>query len=207
MKKRKIYLIIVGFIIIILFCTLFKNLYDNRNISIRNSKYLWTIHDNYLENIKNNLEEISSPNEYFEWWELRDFDIDDEYYKQFLNSLLADLRMHYLYSTDYKMMYDSLKTLYNTRKKDTIPIKEFKNIGVYITIDDFSKYNGLWISKDDEKREEILKKLQSISSVTTSELFIKENKTYDDMLLMKVIDTSYCSSLSDFLRAEYYRLK
>lgn len=207
MKKRKIYLIIVGFIIIILFCTLFKNLYDNRNISIRNSKYLWTIHDNYLENIKNNLEEISSPNEYFEWWELRDFDIDDEYYKQFLNNLLADLRMHYLYSTDYKMMYDSLKTFYNTRKKDTIPIKEFKNIGVYITIDDFSKYNGLWISKDDEKREEILEKLQSISSVTTSELFIKENKTYDDMLLMKVIDTSYCSSLSDFLRAEYYRLK
>lgn len=207
MKKRKIYLIIVGFIIIILFCTLFKNLYDNRNISIRNSKYLWTIHDNYLENIKNNLEEISSPNEYFEWWELRDFDIDDEYYKQFLNNLLADLRMHYLYSTDYKMMYDSLKTFYNTRKKDTIPIKELKNIGVYITIDDFSKYNGLWISKDDEKREEILKKLQSISSVTTSELFIKENKTYDDMLLMKVIDTSYCSSLSDFLRAEYYRLK
>lgn len=207
MKKRKIYLIIVGFIIIILFCTLFKNLYDNRNISIRNSKYLWTIHDNYLENIKNNLEGISSPNEYFEWWELRDFDIDDEYYKQFLNNLLADLRMHYLYSTDYKMMYDSLKTFYNTRKKDTIPIKELKNIGVYITIDDFSKYNGLWISKDDEKREEILKKLQSISSVTTSELFIKENKTYDDMLLMKVIDTSYCSSLSDFLRAEYYRLK
>ena len=207
MKKRKIYLIIVGFIIIILFCTLFKNLYDNRNISIRNSKYLWTIHDNYLENIKNNLEEISSPNEYFEWWELRDFDIDDEYYKQFLNNLLADLRMHYLYSTDYKMMYDSLKTFYNTRKKDTIPIKELKNIGVYITIDDFSKYNGLWISKDDEKREEILEKLQSISSVTTSELFIKENKTYDDMLLMKVIDTSYCSSLSDFLRAEYYRLK
>lgn len=207
MKKRKNYLIIVGFIIIILFCTLFKNLYDNRNISIRNSKYLWTIHDNYLENIKNNLEEISSPNEYFEWWELRDFDIDDEYYKQFLNNLLADLRMHYLYSTDYKMMYDSLKTFYNTRKKDTIPIKELKNIGVYITIDDFSKYNGLWISKDDEKREEILEKLQSISSVTTSELFIKENKTYDDMLLMKVIDTSYCSSLSDFLRAEYYRLK
>lgn len=207
MKKIKVYLIIVLLIIIILFCNVFKNLYDNRNISIRNSKYLWTIHDNYLENIKNNLDEISSPNEYFEWWELKDFDIEDEYYKQFLNNLLADIRMNYLYSTDYEMMYDSLKKFYGYREEDSVPIKELKNIGVHITIDDFSKYNGLWISKDEEKREEILEKLQSISSVTTSELFTKENKTYDEMLLIKIIDISYCSSLSDFLRAEYYRLK
>lgn len=207
MKKKIIYLIgIIGILVIIFILGL--HFYNNRNIALDSNQELWTIYDAYMKNIEMNMEEITSPNEYFDWWELKEFDIKDSYYKQFLNLLVADIRMYYIYSTDSEMMYTHIKILKQYRDKEKIPIRELEILQKALYVQELWKdYDVFWISEDEELRAYVLEKFEAIISEKPIGLFEKKDLTYEEILSRKIIELSYYSNLSDFVRAEYYRFK
>lgn len=52
------------------------------------------------------MESITDSNESFDWWILKDFDIEDDEYESVLNLLVADVRMCYLeYTDDRNIIY------------------------------------------------------------------------------------------------------
>ena len=92
--KKKI-LFISGVIVLIgvssfISILIYKNY--NYKIDIQQTNQSWLNIDNNLENIKNNMDSITESNEYFDWWQLKDFDIEDDYYEKFLNDLVMLIR-------------------------------------------------------------------------------------------------------------------
>ena len=133
MKKKIIIslLLVVGLILSsYLSITIYKN-YD-RNINIEVANKDWKIIDNCLKNIKNNMDSITRPNENFKWWELKDFNIDDETYKNSLNSLVTDVRMCYMHH-NHDSIYTSGVEFRKFRDKKEITLKELENLNFHLS--------------------------------------------------------------------------
>lgn len=208
MKKRLLIIILTTIFLMTLIFILIPN-----NINIEDSKKLWTIYDNNIENIKNNLDPITISNENFYWWELKDFDIKDETYKSSLNRLVAHIRMCYLELTDDGTLYTLSNPIRQYRDKTKISKKELKilernmqheyNQGCLRNFNDFS---GVKISNNNEDSNRLLAQINKLNSFKESNPY-NDNITYNELLTNKVIETSILEDLTEYIVLEYNRLK
>lgn len=211
MKKKIIIslLLVVGLILSsYLSITIYKN-YD-RKINIELANKDWKIVDNSLENIKNTMDSITSPNENFEWWELKDFNIDDETYKNSLNSLVADVRMCYSYH-NYDSIYTDGVEFRKFRNKKEITTKELEKLNFYLSnyscLDKIYTYNLIKISDNKENSNKFISKISDVVSLYNSNIFQNKNASYNELLTRLIIEVKIAEDLSEFLKTEYERLK
>ncbi len=214
-KKRKA--VVVSIIIILLACFLVIIIYSiNYNkIDIQQANSGWIIYDKSITNIKENMEAITEPNEVFDWWTLKNFDIEDDEYENTLNSLVASVRMCYLSYTDDGTLYTNSNSLREYRNKKSITRKELEqlNYSMYNEISEtgcltrFTQYNSLLVSNDENLRNEVHNITNKIADLMTNELFLKKDATYDELILRKIIEVHLVEDVSEFLIKEYNRLK
>lgn len=211
MKKKIIISLLVVVVLILssyLSITIYKN-YD-RKIDIELANKDWEIVDNSLKNIKNNMDSITSPNENFEWWELKDFNIDDETYKNSLNSLVANVRMCYLYH-NHDSIYTTGVEFRKFRNKKEITSKELENLNFYLSnyscLDNLDKYQTILISNNKENANKFISKTNDVVSLYNSNIFKNKNASYSELLTRLIIEIKIAEDLSEFIKTEYERLK
>ncbi len=212
--KKELVLIISGFIIglgVILISQFYK---DNKSEKILTINELFTIYDQNIQDIKNNMEMITESNEDFDWWILKDFNIEDKDYETSLNSLVADVRMAYLEYTDEEQMYTNSNPIRKYREKEYITKKQLEKLNLDMkeemlsgNINRFNKYSTLLISKDEELRNIFLNQTEKITKMKQLSIFTNTNSTYSELLFKKIIEVSYVKDISEFLIKEYNRLK
>ena len=212
--KKELVLIISGFIIglgVILISQFYK---DNKSKKILTINELFTIYDQNIQDIKNNMEMITESNEDFDWWILKDFNIEDKDYETSLNSLVADVRMAYLEYTDEEQMYTNSNPIRKYREKEYITKKQLEKLNLDMkeemlsgNINRFNKYSTLLISKDEELRNIFLNQTEKITKMKQLSIFTNTNSTYSELLFKKIIEVSYVKDISEFLIKEYNRLK
>lgn len=212
--KKELVLIISGFIIglgVILISQFYK---DNKSEKILTINELFTIYDQNIQDIKNNMEMITESNEDFDWWILKDFNIEDKDYETSQNSLVADVRMAYLEYTDEEQMYTNSNPIRKYREKEYITKKQLEKLNLDMkeemlsgNINRFNKYSTLLISKDEELRNIFLNQTEKITKMKQLSIFTNTNSTYSELLFKKIIEVSYVKDISEFLIKEYNRLK
>ena len=212
--KKELVLIISGFIIglgVILISQFYK---DNKSEKILTINELFTIYDQNIQDIKNNMEMITESNEDFDWWILKDFNIEDKDYETSLNSLVADVRMVYLEYTDEEQMYTNSNPIRKYREKEYITKKQLEKLNLDMkeemlsgNINRFNKYSTLLISKDEELRNIFLNQTEKITKMKQLSILTNTNSTYSELLFKKIIEVSYVKDISEFLIKEYNRLK
>ena len=212
--KKELVLIISGFIIglgVILISQFYK---VNKSEKILTINELFTIYDQNIQDIKNNMEMITESNEDFDWWILKDFNIEDKDYETSLNSLVADVRMAYLEYTDEEQMYTNSNPIRKYREKEYITKKQLEKLNLDMkeemlsgNINRFNKYSTLLISKDEELRNIFLNQTEKITKMKQLSIFTNTNSTYSELLFKKIIEVSYVKDVSEFLIKEYNRLK
>lgn len=212
--KKELVLIISGFIIglgVILISQFYK---DNKSEKILTINELFTIYDQNIQDIKNNMEMITESNEDFDWWILKDFNIEDKDYETSLNSLVADVRMAYLEYTDEEQMYTNSNPIRKYREKEYITKKQLEKLNLDMkeemlsgNINRFNKYSTLLISKDEELRNIFLNQTEKITKMKQLSILTNTNSTYSELLFKKIIEVSYVKDVSEFLIKEYNRLK
>lgn len=214
-KNKYIFIIVVLLTIAIssfLSIIIYKNY--NKKIDIQTSNQIWNIYDDSITTIKNNMESITEPNENFDWWILKKFDISDDEYESVLNLLVADVRMCYLEYTDDGTLYTNSNSIRKYREKEYITSKELENLNLNMyyefnngCLKRFDRYNALLISKDESLRNNVLTKTNKIFNIRSVEIFSNKNATYNELLLRKIMEVHYIEDISVFLVEEYNRLK
>ena len=214
--KNKYIVIIMALILIALSSFLSITVYKNydKKIDIQLANQIWTTYDDSIAIIKNNMESITDSNESFDWWILKDFDIEDDEYESVLNLLVADVRMCYLEYTDDGTLYTNTNPIRKYREKEYITSKELEklNFEMYNEFNQgclkrFASYNSLLISNDEVLRNNVLTKTNKIFRIKPIEIFNNKNATYNELLLRKIMEVHYIEDISEFLVEEYNRLK
>lgn len=212
--KKKIFLIMFGFIIVLGGILIFQFFKISKSEKILVPNELFEIYDQSIQNIKNNMEMITENNEDFDWWVLKDFNIEDKDYEESLNSLVADVRMSYLEYTDEGEMYTNSNPIRNYREKEYITKKELEKLNLDMkeemlsgNINRFDKYSTLLISQNEELRNRLLDQTEKITKMKQLSIFTNTNSTYSELLLKKIIEVNYVECISEFLAKEYNRLK
>ena len=207
-KNKKIIIIVLLIAILGISIAIIVNI--NSKINIETANKNWQIVDNSLKNIKNNMDDITSPNENFEWWELKDFNIDDGDYKSALNSLVADVRMCYMHH-NYDSIYTAGVEFRKFRNKKEITTKELENLNFHLAnyscLDNLEEYQTILISKDKENSDRFLRKIDDVVLVYNSYFFHNNNAAYDELLTRLIIEIKIAEDLSEFIKTEYERLK
>ena len=215
-SKNKYIVIIMALILIALSSFLSIIVYKNydKKIDIQLANQIWTTYDDSIAIIKNNMESITDSNESFDWWILKDFDIEDDEYESVLNLLVADVRMCYLEYTDDGTLYTNTNPIRKYREKEYITSKELEklNFEMYNEFNQgclkrFASYNSLLISNDEVLRNNVLTKTNKIFRISPIEIFNNKKATYNELLLRKIMEVHYIEDISEFLVEEYNRLK
>lgn len=212
--KNKYILIIFSLILIALSSFLSIIIYKNYNkkLDIQLSNQIWTTYDDSITIIKNNMSSITEPNESFEWWTLKDFDIEDDDYETVLNLLVADVRSCYLEYNQSEEYFSNPILEYKDKRYITSNELEKLNLDMYNELNQgclkrFERYNALLISNDEYLRNNVLSKTNKIFRIKPIEIFNNKNATYNELLLRKIIEVHYIEDISEFLVEEYNRLK
>ena len=209
-NKKLIFLIGISVLITIIFITIFTS--RGQYINIEDTKLLWNVYDMNIENIKNNLDPITVPNENFFWWELKDFDIEDDYYENSLNTLVSDIRMCYLELTDDGERYTNSNPIRNYRDKKEISKEELEILNFNMNnenwcINRFNRYSNIVISNNKEDMNNFISKVNKMLALNQKELLRKEHFSYNELLARKITETTILEDLSEYVEDEYYRLK
>ena len=214
MKKKRNLIVTIIIIFLITIITSITLIIKNKTTNIEDTKSLRNIYDINIEKIKNNLDPITLPNEYFFWWELKDFNIEDKEYQSTINTLLADIRMCYLEYTDDGTLYTKTNPIRQYRDKNKISKKELNILTVEMKhelrsgcLASFDRYQGVILSNNEEHTKTLLTALAPLNEYRKTDLFKKENITYNELLSQKVIEISIIEDLSEFIVLEYNRLK
>lgn len=213
MKKKKI-IIICAIIIIIGLIIVFFNM-NHRKIDIQKSNQSWSLYDKSIENIKNNMDAITESNENFEWWVLKDFDIQDDEYELVLNKLVSTVRMCYLSYTDDGTLLTNSNPIRKYRNKNNITSKNLKqlNVDMYYEagkagcLNDFLGYSTLLVSNDEKTRNKVYKITNKIVDFKSNESFFNKDATYNELMMRKIMEVHLVEDVSEFLVSEYNRLK
>ena len=182
-------------------------------ITISHTNLWWNIYDFNINNIKNNMEEITVNSENFIWWELKNNNISDPIYSSTLNSLVGDIRMCYLEITDDGSLYENnhISEILKYRDKDNISNNELKVLSSLMNnnscLSRFQKYSTLLLSNDEAINQNILEKITKINEFYNISLTkgIEKDITYDKLLYKKIMETVLLSDLSSWLKVEYYK--
>ena len=214
---KKTILIILGIIFLISISSLItisihKN--DNYKIDIQQTNESWLNIDNNLKIMKKNMDSITESNENFNWWQLKDFDIEDDNYERILNNLVTTVRRCYLEYTDDGTNYTDSNPIRKFRDKKYITKKELEKLNFDMNnelnhgaISNFNNYSEHLIGLQQELADKVLNKINTILLIESTNLFQNEKANYNELLLRKSMEIELVKEISDFLVDEYNRLK
>jgi len=210
MLKKNFKILMFAFIIISLVLCIF--IYKN-NYKIKLSEKTWSDYDKSLENIKKNMDEITEDSENWIWWTLKENNITDLDFKNAINSLIGDIRMCYIYSSNDDNYRGNVKSnpLLKYKEEKTITKKQVESLQIETKIDYclevFEKYNLFMISSDKTIDESFKAQVNKVYELQKSELFKIENPTYDEMVEKEVLKLKKISELTNWLKLEYDKYK
>lgn len=212
-NKKYVYFGLLFLLVILVISIVIKILLKSK-IDIESVNKDWKSYDLSIENIKNNLDPITENNENFYWWKLKDFDIEDKEYEQMLNSLVANVRMCYLYFTDNGELYTNSNPIRKFREKDYITYEELERLNDFMYVDTkyclnrFEQYNDtILISSDGYSKNKFLNEINKINVIKETKLFSNKEANYNELLLRKIMEVHLIEDLSEFIKEEYIRLR
>ena len=203
------------------------DIYKKENVEL-----LWKAYDMQLENIKNNMNEISNPQkEFFNknsdevyWKSLNKNFNEDEDYVKILNQLSTDIGICYAeFNLDFSYS-DDVNPILKYRNVEKISQEEveilrskmnYNNNQSFTCFKRLEKYNNMFISSNVQTRENFLNRINSIITMHRSDLFDyeqgkniykKKTITFNELLTYRYIEVTLIDNLSVWLRSEYYRL-
>lgn len=213
---RKKIKVIIGSIIALVMCFLVVIICNTKNtkIDIQQANKVWIIYDKSITNIKENMSAITKPNEDFEWWTLKDINIEDTEYKNTLNSLVASVRMCYLSYTDEGTSLTNSNPIREYRNKKYITKQELEqlNNSMFYELSQgcltrFTQYNSLLVSNDEILRNEVYNITNPIVDFKSYDLFSNKEATYNELVMRKIMEVHLVEDVSEFLVNEYNKLK
>jgi len=193
-----ILLILVGLLSLLIF---------HRKISIEEANKLWEIYDQNLEATQKNMNSIAISKDGFIWGEMKNSKIEDIEYQNALNTFLKEMsEWYYFYTTKEETVLNFSIRRYRNKKTITKKqLQEFnQNDDVII---DLTLLNSVYASKNRKTPERFQEKLTEIEEILNTELFTKKNATYEELVFRKVTESSILKNISEWLTAEYYRIK
>jgi len=203
-RKKLILILLFIFLILILLSIIFEIKIGNKkqsDIQKNNREELWKIYDQNIKNIENNMNLITVNSEEWTWWELKEFDIDDNDYETSLNNLVANIRMCYLEFTGEKdLTSENFSSLLENRNSDnfekaTLKIEKVSSCSYYL-----KGKETLLISNDTEKRNNYLEEIKDLKDYEID----YDKMSNDEILAAEVYETTLASNLSTWLVREYY---
>lgn len=173
---------------------------------------MWNLYDININEIKENMNEITESNDTFDWWKLKNIKTEDILYKDTLDSLVKDIRMCFLELEDNNELYtDSnyakkFKNSNTISKNELIILKEKRNDIENTCIDRLKLYKNIDISTNQENEQIFLNEIENNVNFGNKH-FIKDKTEYYDYVYNEIIETQILSDISEFLLKEYNRLK
>ncbi len=213
MKKNVILIIISLFFLIGITSFISIMIYKNYNskIDIQLVNESWGIYDENINGIKTNMDSITEPNENFDWWKLKDFDIEDDDYENTLNDLVSHIRTCYIEYTDNGEFYTNSNPIRKYRDKKYITKEELADLNLLTKNDNcitsFESLSGIHVSDNKELEDKFQKQIKSINLYSKSSLYRNDNATYNELLMRKINEVQLVKEISDFLVDEYSSLK
>lgn len=186
-------------------------IYKNNNIEIMDTNDYWTVYDESIKNIENNMNSITKSNADSKWVELKDINTEDKEYIDTLNSLVADVRLCYLGYTDDKKIYDDSNPIRKYRNKNKITKTKLQNLGSTMKEENESysnaleKYTSLKISNNKELQDRVHNLTNNIIELN-SKMYATTAISYNELLLRKIYEVHSLEDISNFLVSEYNRL-
>lgn len=186
-------------------------IYKNNNIEIMNTNDYWTVYDESIKNIENNMNSITKSNADSKWGELKDINTEDKEYIDTLNSLVADVRLCYLGYTDDKKIYNDSNPIRKYRNKNKITKTKLQNLGSTMKEENESysnaleKYTSLKISNSKELQDRVHNLTNNIIELN-SKMYATTAISYNELLLRKIYEVHSLEDISNFLVSEYNRL-
>ena len=186
-------------------------IYKNNNIEIKDTNDYWTVYDESIKNIENNMNSITKSNADSKWVELKDINTEDKEYIDTLNSLVADVRLCYLGYTDDKKIYDDSNPIRKYRNKNKITKTKLQNLGSTMKEENESysnaleKYTSLKISNSKELQDRVHNLTNNIIELN-SKMYATTAISYNELLLRKIYEVHSLEDISNFLVSEYNRL-
>lgn len=186
-------------------------IYKNNNIEIMDTNDYWTVYDESIKNIENNMNSITKSNADSKWVELKDINTEDKEYIDTLNSLVADVRLCYLGYTDDKKIYDDSNPIRKYRNKNKITKTKLQNLGSTMKEENESysnaleKYTSLKISNSKELQDRVHNLTNNIIELN-SKMYATTAISYNELLLRKIYEVHSLEDISNFLVSEYNRL-
>lgn len=186
-------------------------IYKNNNIEIMDTNDYWTVYDESIKNIENNMNSITKSNADSKWVELKDINTEDKEYIDTLNSLVADVRLCYLGYTDDKKIYNDSNPIRKYRNKNKITKTKLQNLGSTMKEENESysnaleKYTSLKISNSKELQDRVHNLTNNIIELN-SKMYATTAISYNELLLRKIYEVHSLEDISNFLVSEYNRL-
>lgn len=186
-------------------------IYKNNNIEIMDTNDYWSVYDESIKNIENNMNSITKSNADSKWVELKDINTEDKEYIDTLNSLVADVRLCYLGYTDDKKIYDDSNPIRKYRNKNKITKTKLQNLGSTMKEENESysnaleKYTSLKISNSKELQDRVHNLTNNIIELN-SKMYATTAISYNELLLRKIYEVHSLEDISNFLVSEYNRL-
>ena len=179
----------------------------NSKIDIQLANESWDIYDENINGIKTNMDSITEPNENFDWWKLKDFDIEDDDYENALNDLVSHIRTCYIEYTDNGEFYTNSNPIRKYRDKKYITKEELADLNLLTKNDScitgFESLSGIHISDNKELEDKFQKHIKNINLYSKSSLYRNDDATYNELLMRKINEVQLVKEISDFLVDEY----
>ena len=176
-----------------------------------NTNDYWTVYDESIKNIENNMNSITKSDADSKWGELKDINTEDKEYIDTLNSLVADVRLCYLGYTDDKKIYNDSNPIRKYRNKNKITKTKLQNLGSTMKEENESysnaleKYTSLKISNSKELQYRVHNLTNNIIELN-SKMYATTAISYNELLLRKIYEVHSLEDISNFLVSEYNRL-
>lgn len=178
------------------------------SIKIDNDADTWKYYDDTMGNIKEIMDEITTDGDLYYWWDM-DVKIKDKDFNNAIALLVADVRVTYIMLSESDEYYNS-GVLLKYRDREEITEEELELLNKYYNVDDvmlINSYDGILISKDEEKQEKFMRVINDFHELKKLPLFTKEDATYEELVLRHVLISEALENVVMYLQDIYLDYK
>lgn len=200
MKKVHLFIIIYAIFIIFLSISISKTLAPKK--LGETYSYLYEALDDHLNKIETNMDEITISNDEFNWAVLKKINIEDDQLKNTYDLLISDIRTYYLSFSNLENESNNNINLLSYEDRTNISKKELTDLtNSNDYLQKFDKYNSMVLSDDQTLSDRIKAQINIIIDYNEDNYPYKD---FEKLLYDELVTTSKISSLSNWLKTEYY---
>ena len=202
MNRNKVLFILVIIVLVSLIILVYHN---NSKIDIYDMKPSWELYERNLENVKENMNEITESNSEFNWWKLKKNFLDDEIYQQTLNRIVSDIRKCYINYTDTNLTNNKILLYKNSKKITKSELQILNKLNNSCLSSVIKNYSNNEISNNKEKREKTILFLNSIDTLLKKQNTVS-NLTYSELAFNRLNESLALYEISNWIKMEYYQV-